>query len=515
MRNFINLIEKELYESRGLGARKPGEEFIGATNPEQKIYFDTVTFYPVGGVSYDSYEQMVEELKRIVTSYKGTSIDLIKKFTLQDRAFGIAEFTGPNKEKYAWVKPYKSVKLDPTLNDWNNQTGIPGFKYNSKAAAKTQVGLTPQDILTKPSELTRQDIVAQISDKFGADSPLTLVAQAVASGQPFPITIAAVPSIGFSAFRDYFCELLHPMALQTGKVTGNAQQAAARFLGPNGFADCSINFGTDKTEGLSDSILISQDGKKIKVSSKGATGAEASVKNIIDVINELKAANPQLAKKHKKIIDIIDKVVEGKQANAPLNLGVEFNIISESDANAIRQMKNMAPTDLKAVDTLDISSKLKNLMLQRETKDKSNVNLYFHSLAAVAHKVAKHINENTNFSDAASEILNNAALIQVYTIAQEQTDRWTLKEFNSKWPSNDTTGVLFSAGKTYYSTGIKGNFTFKILRNGAVPTEEDNTEIGDLPENPTKSNKQTVPLDLRPTAVKNKDKKVNVGREKR
>ena len=514
MRNFISVVETSLYESRGLGARKPGEEFVSNTNPAQKIYFDRVTFYPQGGVAYDSYEQMVEELKAIVTGFKGTSIDLIKKFALQDRAFGIAEFTGPNKERYAWVKPYKSVKLDKTLNDWNNQTGIPGFKYNSKVAAKSQAGLTPQDILTKPSELTRPEIVEQISAKLGADSPLTLLAQAVASGQPFPITIAAVPEIGFTAFRDYFCELLHPMALQTGKVTGNAQQAAARFLGPGGFADCSINFGTDKTEGLSDSILISEEGKKIKVSSKGAAGAAASARNILDTIKDLEESNPQLAKKHKKIIDLIETVVKSGQANAPLNLGVEFNIIDPDDADAVRQLKNLAPTSLDFVDGMDISANLKKLMKNRSTNDTDNVNLYFHALAAIAHKVADYVNTKTNFSDAASEILNNGALIQVYTIAQEQADRWTIKEFNSKWPSNDTTGVIFSAGKTYYSTGIKGNFTFKILRNGAKPTEDDNAALADMAEKP-KNKPEATPLDLRPTAAKVKDRKVDIGRQKR
>ena len=154
-------------------------------------------------------------------------------------------------------------------------------------------------------------------------------------------------------------------------------------------------------------------------------------------------------------------------------------------------------------------------MKSRTTKDTDNVNLYFHAIAAVAHKVAEYVNKNTNFSDAASEILNNAALIQVYTIAQEQKDQWTIKEFNSKWPSNDTTGVLFSATKTYYSTGIKGNFTFRILRNGAKPTDEDNSELADMPEKSSKTAKQAEPLDLRPTAVKVRDRKVDVGREKR
>ena len=41
------------------------------------------------------------------------------------------------------------------------------------------------------------------------------------------------------------------------------------------------------------------------------------------------------------------------------------------------------------------------------------------------------------------------------------------------WPSNAVTDVLLSAEKTFYSTGSKGNFTFKILYNGATDQETD------------------------------------------
>jgi hypothetical protein len=515
MRNFINLIDSVLFESRGLGARRTGEEFISTTNPEYKIFFDNVTFYPSGGTQYPSYDVMVMELQKIVNSYRGT-INLIKRFTDKDRAFGIAEFVTQDNQKLAWVKPFKDVKLDKTLNDWNNQTGIPGFKYNSKAAAKTQAGLTPQDILkSKQSDLTASEIIEQISNKFGKNSPLVLIAQAVANAQPFPIIIAKPEGIEFTAFRDYFCELLHPIALQTGKFKGNAGEAAAKFIGADGFSQCSINFGSDKTEGLSDSILIAPDGRKIKVSSKGAGGAEASARNILDSVRELEKNDSKLANKHKETIDIIQTIVENGQAGAPLSLGVKFNIINDKDAESIRQFKNQAPTTLSSVKDLNISKKLKELILERSTNNPDNVNLYFHSIAAVAHKVAAYINAKTNFSQSASEILNNAALVQVYTSAREEQDRWVLEGFDTKWPSDTTTGVKFSATKTYYSTGIKGNFTFKILRNGAIDIGDDSGEISDMSASSKKSKKDLEPVDIRPTAVKAKEKKANIGRQER
>jgi len=96
-------------------------------------------------------------------------------------------------------------------------------------------------------------------------------------------------------------------------------------------------------------------------------------------------------------------------------------------------------------------------------------------MAAVAHKVADKINDSTNFSQAASEILNNGALVQMYTNAKQSGNKWILEGFKTVYPSKAVTGVVISAGKNYSSTDIKGNFTFKILRNGAKadpdPTE--------------------------------------------
>lgn len=524
MRDLINLVTN-LTESRGLGARKSGEEFVSVTNPDDKIYVDSVTFYPQDGSAYGSYEEMAETLRGIVTTIPNANVDLIGKFKQTDLAFGIAIFrrADPNELRLAFVKPYKAVKGDPTQNEWSNQTGIPGYRYNSKAAAKTQAGMTPQDVLTQPSDLTAQEIVDQIAAKFGAESQLTKVAHAIASGQKLPITIPAQSGLSFTAFRDYFCEMMHPIALQTGNYKGNAGDAAAKFLEGVGFEGCSINFGNDKTEGLSDSILIAPDGRKIKVSSKGAKGAEASARNLADAVKELQDANPAMVEKHKEVIEMINEMVEAGQGGAPLKLGVRFGIIDQEDADDIVKFRKLPKLYTMQDALMFMSPRLSELARKRATNDPNNVNVYFHAMAAVAHKVAEHVNEKTKFSLAASEILNNGALVQVYTKAVEGLNGWTLNSFDTVWPSNTVTGVAFSAGKTYYSTGIKGNFTFKILRNGAkdVPdeTEQVNQMAAGRPATKMKAADTSMSADRiqRPGALKfpSPEKKGGAGREKR
>ena len=142
-----------LLESRGLGARKSGEEFVSTGNPEDKIYVDSVAFYPSDAEAFPTYEEMLAAVDQVKDSLPGVVFNSAGTFKNSDRAFGVAIFDRPGGNKIGFIKPYKSVKLDPTQNGWDNQTGIPGYKYNSKTAVKTQSGLTPQDILTNSNDL--------------------------------------------------------------------------------------------------------------------------------------------------------------------------------------------------------------------------------------------------------------------------------------------------------------------------------------------------------------------------
>jgi len=54
-------------------------------------------------------------------------------------------------------------------------------------------------------------------------------------------------------------------------------------------------------------------------------------------------------------------------------------------------------------------------------------------------------------------------LLQMYTKAKLSKDNIiTLEPFRCVYPTTLVTNVKISAGKTYYSTGNKGNFVFEI-----------------------------------------------------
>jgi hypothetical protein len=166
------------------------------------------------------------------------------------------------------------------------------------------------------------------------------------------------------------------------------------------------------------------------------------------------------------------------QAGAPLLLGVKYGIIDDADANTNKAFKNTPPVKLNEINKLKISTNLKKLINQRSVRNPEQLNLYYHLIAVVASKAAQQVNEKTNFSKAAADILNNGALVQVHTIAIEGKKSWILKAFETFYPGDNTKGVYLSADKNYTSNNINGNFTFKIDRGSGVPKDNPNADVG-------------------------------------
>jgi hypothetical protein len=451
-----------LTESTGLANRKPGDIFKNSAGDQ--ITFGGLAFTPSEGGKLDS--DQLEDAIAMATSQAG-DIEWQNDKSARSGGFAIATFDSGTGPLYFGFF-LQEVKPNPTDNKIKNIIG--DYRYAGAAAVKTQAKMSPQDLLTNKLNLSIRDIMLQLSEQLGTDSPLYYIAHQVATGASYPITVKASKDLSFTGFRDYFCEILHPIALQTGNFTGNATEAAERFFGVASFKDTTISFDSSKNAGLSDSVLELPDGRYVKVSSKGETGADASVKNLLDEISNVQ--DPKILKEYSDIIELIETIKSNGQAGAPLVLGIRYGIISNSDASSIQSLKGKAPISLKNVEKVGLSKKLVKLAKERNTKRPDSVALYYHLMAAVAHKVAEKINADTNFSESASKILNNGALVQVYTKAKQTSDTWILDEFEAHYPSKAVTGVLLRAGKNYSSTEIKGNFAFKILRNGAKADPE-------------------------------------------
>jgi hypothetical protein len=502
MRDIINRLQV-ITESVGLARRKPGDVFKDPAGNE--IYFQEVTFYPEGGGKYTP-DELDYALGQLADATKGFDVQWTNNRAKNTGGFGIAMFDTDDGGTLVYGRFFNDIKADPLNNQWDNQKGIPGYSYASKAATKTQAGMTPQDILTQQVDLTAANIVEQIAAKFGEDSPLTVVASRIASGMPLPIEVSASKDMSFTAFRDYFCELLHPIALQNGQTTGNSAEAEAAFLAGAKFSDCVISFGTSKTEGLSDSIMEAPNGARLKISSKGGLGAKASVKNVIDAVKELDKTTlgGKIRAKYRDVVELIDEIQKAGQAGAPLMLGVKYGIIDTKEAGFIKDLKNLAPVNLTTMTKKELNkvlgtSNLVAIAYHRDFTNPANVNLYYHVMASLASMAARQVNQKTNFSKAATDVLNYSGLIQVYTKAVDKNGVWVLQNFNAVFPGESIKGVELDSGKTHYSTGIKGNFTFVIDRGQGFPTSGDG-EVGTAAEPEAKAIKQRV--DIKPPGAR-------------
>jgi len=463
MRNILQHLES-LEESTGLANRKVGDVFRDSNGKE--IYFKGIEFFPTNGGRLEPQEldNMVRHLE------SENNISWLNTRSSKSGGIAIAKFYDSFENTFVFGKYLENIKPNFTNNFVPNRVG--DFRYVGKSATKIQDKLTPQDLLTNMSDLTSDDILDQLAISLGTRHPLYDLAYQVASGEKFPIEFPKPKDVSFTSFRDYFCEILQPIALQNGQFTGNAQEVADIFL-DGSFEDTYISFDQSKTAGLSDSILSKIDGRKIKVSTKGGRGATASVSNLINSINELEETvrGSELKEKYKDTIDIINEIKTRGQVGAPLFLATKFEIISQKEVNEILSLRNKPLINMEDLEFLDISDNIKEIARKRNATNPHSLDLFYHIMAAIAFEVAAKVNKDGEFSKAASDILNNSALVQVYTKAKEKKDTWVLEEFSTIYPSKLITGVYLSAEKTYYSTGIKGNFTFKIDRGGGIPKD--------------------------------------------
>jgi hypothetical protein len=281
----------------------------------------------------------------------------------------------------------------------------------------------------------------------------------------------------FKGFRDYFCEMLQPCVLiNGGEVQGNAGEAAALFMGRNGFAGCTVSFNTNVSGELYDSLLVSPEGKQIKLSSKGAKGAMASSVNLLVALRELEAAGmPQFAQNYPEVVDILKTIDKGDHNSGPLNLAVQLGIITPDEISQVMSLKQSAGDPNFDIKKTKLSKNLKQLYQDRNAEDPSKIVPLNHLVSSIAYKVCNEINLQTNFSEAAADILNHSAFVQMYTDASKSKDgEFVIQGFRTIWPSKLFTEVTLEAQKSYSSTASSGGkLVFNINKE---PKAIDNVE---------------------------------------
>jgi hypothetical protein len=496
MRDLLNLLDKvqlPLIEGVGLTNRKPGEKFKNSVG--DIVTFQGVEFYPESG-AVETPSDLVG-LKVDAVDKTGRNVHWVNQPTGSTRAFMISTFTGEDNKPYYLGKWVKEINPNKALNNFAH-SDIPGeFKFQSKAGQKENSGLKPSEWLTQFQDNTPQTILDQCIAKFGEGSDEANALSTFISGN-IPVEVAK-GNMNATAFRDYFAEVLQPIALVMGKkVSGNAAEASNIFFGPgDGYSDCTISFNNNTIGGLYDSLLVNPEGKQIKLSSKGKDGANASVVNLIKSVRELEQApaGTKLKQTYAEEIELLETILKRGHFGAPLDIAEKYKLINSTEAEQVMNLKNLGPND-DIIGTGTLSKRLEGMYQARKARDMSRIIPIEHMIAAIAYKVADYVNKHTRFGEAASTILNNSALVQMYTDTSDSKDSITITKLNAVYPSQTVTGVLLDASKAYMSTQGKGNFTFEILKNGAKPSDVNPMDGVDSLEEPAATSADELDTEL-------------------
>jgi hypothetical protein len=486
MRDLLNLLDTiqiPMLEGVGLTNRKPGEKFKNSV--DDVVTFQGVEFYPDSG-AYDNASELIGASTEAAEA-QGRNVHWVNNPNGTTRAFMIAAFTGEDGTPYYLGKWVKEINPNKALNNFAHNDIPGGFKFQSKAGQKENSGLKPSEWLTQFQNNTPQTILDQAVAKFGQGSAEAVALETFINGD-IPVEVAK-GNMNATAFRDYFAEVLQPIALVMGKkVAGNAAEAATIFFGQGAdYSDCTISFNNNTIGGLYDSLLVNPEGKQIKLSSKGKDGANASVTNLIKSVQELDAApaGAKLRKTYAEEIAMLESINKLGHFGAPLAIAEKYDLLTSEEAQQVMGLKGLGPND-KIIGTGKLSKRLEGMYTGRKARDMSRIIPAEHMISAVAYRVADYVNKNTRFGEAASTILNNSALVQMYTDTSDSADTITITKLNAVYPSQTVTGVLLDASKAYMSTQGKGNFTFEILKNGAKPSDVNPMDPVDSIEAPAK-----------------------------
>jgi hypothetical protein len=466
MRQFINILENILLdEGVGLARRKSGEVFKNAAG--KTLTFGSLTFYPNSGKFTDPQE-MDAALKKAQASLN-FPIDWTNP-QAKNLAFAIARFIDDDGRDVYLGRYFKDIHANRNENNWPN-TAIPGeYKFSSKTSEKENAGYKPSEILERFDNLSPGNIQDQVMKKFGEHSDELHAMSAFLAAKDFPVVIPR-GNMNAEAFKQYFCELLQPIAFIKGMtITGSADKGIDAYIGKNtSLASATISFNPGATGGLSDSVLTAANGKTVKISTKEGLGAMASAKNLVESLREIDGTKygKTIRKKYTEEVRILEILDKGTHYTGPLELAKYFDLM---DSDETQQIMNIKAKKLGLGEEILgqnlLSAKLEGWYQDLLTKRKNTAVVPVHALMMiVADKVCDYVNTKTKFSDAASDILNHSAVLQVYTDASSTQSTITINGFSADYPGDAVTGVKLTFDKSYWSKGENGKITFKILKN--------------------------------------------------
>ena len=443
---------RALVESKGIMGRVTGDTFLKG---DDKLEFQQVDLYPLEEMQFenaelrDAYIQQLEQENNIQVEWTNNPNN-------GSLAFGLAMLTDPMlDDKITYWGRYFKQKTADMMGKWGNSQVPIGWKLQTAGAMKLDIGIDPQHLIATPAPFNGvTDVIQAVKTNSAGNELSESLVNALETIHTqvhpvFPGQIANLP-----ALRDYFGEIMGPVALMSEMVGGQADAAKADLLSGQPWASCNISWPMAMNAPLVDSEFTAPDGTIVGISSKGGKGAKASVKNIHDAI----ADAPDVMKaQYQTTVKIVNIVSKETAKDGPFRLAQLYRILPQGLEQEINGYIQAGKQDYAGLSPA--CTELFNYGTPRQ--DVPGFNTGYAMLALLAKKVTRTINSaGPEFGQGCVAFLNQSSIVQLYCKMGKNGQDARVTGRDAVYPPNFQGTVEIDGSKNYYSSRIGGKFAF-------------------------------------------------------
>jgi hypothetical protein len=471
--------EFTLIEAVGLKGATPGEIYTDPNGVEytfQKWHWQ----FPPSADAYTDQEEVEADILQ-QTGGRRDMIHWVNQWAPKFKSFAYAEFVNQEGGQLLIGKFFIKKSPNNTITDSEARvvTGINAGKKgkSSSSAIKMTANLKPAQVgIGDERARTIPTIIKAVS---GHEQGEMLVQGLNAAISGTDIIFSGGAAVA-PAIQDDFGEVLSPVAMIAGhpKVSGSFNEAVIDVFKGADLDGATIKYPVSLINGLVDSYII-KDGIELAVSSKGKKGANGSITNIYKAKEDSARTSTGQAyvRKFKLAADILDSCYQNGR-NAPITLGLQFNLINAAEASALQELlknprdpaqqlggdpanpnkvsKSATPEDLAKV-----PPELQRIFTMGGYKSGSFVG--FLCLARVAKLVADFVNNDPkiDFGEAVRSFLNSSAMVQVKCFVKTKGPDAVVDRVNVVYPPNFKEKAKMESN-WFSGRQIKGGFSFSL-----------------------------------------------------
>ena len=452
---------KYLEESKGLFGREAGDVFTHHDGREYAIV-QVVAFPDAQSQRFETPEQRDEEIKKFEAEHN-TQIEWVNQPRNNMLAFGVAQLDDQDGGHVFWGKYLQATSFD-MMGSWANKQIPAGWALQTKGSQKFAAGYDPQNLIKTENRFQGVDSIINAVYQNSDDQVKDVFKEALQNlSQGNRNVVFPQMYEQQAAIRDYFGEIMQPVALMGGVIRGQADDARRELADGAEWRDCQVMWPMAMNAALCDSFMIAPNGAEIGISSKGGQGAAASAKNLSDAVAKARKGGKDIVEPGgvaEYAAQLVQIIADNTALDGPIAVGKFLKIdgIDDKLGAEINEYIQNGKADLEGISEQALKI-AEPFAFKLETK---GFNAGYALLSAASKTCAKVVNEKDDFSKGAIALLNQSDIIQLYTKMGKKGEDAVLGDFKAVYPPSFTGKVWVEGGKNYYSSRIGGKMAFAI-----------------------------------------------------